>query len=172
MLGNDRAEFWSRFIWLHTTFYKSPQEDTDPQSSHLVWSGSKCLVGDTAPCRERGAQGTVSERLLGDRGRSGSVNEQRNRRCLPNWARHWANWEGQLQCGVWEDLEHRQTGAHGRQTFRLPVEIPLGGEEGRRLRREKDAPGQEWEHSPGQSLFSRAAAGLHSWTKTLSRQSK
>ena len=28
-------------------------------------------------------------------------------------------------------MEHRQTGAHGRQTFRLPVEIPLGGEEGR-----------------------------------------
>lgn len=28
-------------------------------------------------------------------------------------------------------MEHRQTGAPGRQTFRLPVEILLGGEEGR-----------------------------------------
>ena len=162
------------FIWLHTTFYKSPHSKTlTSQSSHLVWSGPECLVADTAPCRERGAQGTVSERLLGDRGRGGSVNEQRNRRCLPNWARHWANWEGQLQCRC-----VRRFGAQAnRSPWETDVQAPSGDTVGRGGRKggwggKRMLPGQEWEHSPGQSLFSRAAAGLHSWTKTLSRQSK
>lgn len=76
------------------------------------------------------AQGTVSETLLGDRGRGGRVNEQTWDVCWTKQGSGGMRRDGSSE-GVWEDLEHRQTGAHGRQKFILPVEILLGGEEGR-----------------------------------------
>lgn len=124
------------FIWLHTAFYNHHTGRHWPLKV-LIWSGWIQMSGGvTLHLAERGARAQLVRGCWETEGEVGGVNEQRKQE-VSALSKALGELGGTATVRVlWEDLEHRQTGAHGRQTFRLPVEIPLGGgrKEGR-LRR-------------------------------------